>query len=803
MWAASLKIPTLDSFSQRQVIESTKIYDKTGEILLYDVNQDIKRTVVPFEKISINARNATIAIEDKGFYEHGGVDVSSFFRAVVANIFSLSFSQGGSTITQQVVKNSLLTKEKRISRKLKEWVLAVKLEKILTKDEILNLYLNEIPYGGAIYGIEEASQTFFGVPASDLSLAQAAYLAALPQAPSFYSPFGQNVDRLNARKNLVLQEMLKNNFISEDQFNKAKQETVIFKPREEKGIKAPHFVFYIINELEKKYGEETVRNNGLKVITTLDYSIQQKGEEIAQKFAESNKKNFNAENDAFVVIDPNTGGILSMVGSRNYFDKDIDGNFNIATAHRQPGSTFKPFVYAEAFNKGYTPETVLFDIKTQFSTSCSPDNTTSLNGCYSPENYDGKFRGPMTLREALAQSINIPSVKALYLAGIKDSITLAKKMGIQSLTNANQYGLTLVLGGGEVSLLDMTSAYGVFATGGTRHPYNSILKVEDRDEQILEEYAPQEESVLSEKTAASISSILSDNIARTPGYGANSPLYFNGRDVAVKTGTTNDYKDAWIIGYTPSVVLGAWAGNNNNTPMEKKVAGLIVAPMWREYMDFILTKIPNETFTPPTVDDSFVLKPVLRGKWKGGISHLIDTISGKNATEFTPKETIEERLSGGIHSILYWVQKEDPNGPKPENPNNDPQFTYWEYALNRWLIEQGIPQPSEPTLPQGFDSIHTEGSKPIITILSPQNETVSVNDTITVSAQYKTSLPLKEVRFYMNGSYIGKSEQQPFSISFIPSNFPYSQSNTIKIVAFDTVFNSGEKETTFSLTENQ
>ena len=360
VWFATFKIPTLDSFEARKISQSTKIYDQTGEVLLYDVNQDIQRSLVPFESISRNVKNATIAIEDRDFYSHNGIQIKSIIRAVFANTASLGYSQGGSTITQQVIKNALLSNEKILSRKIKEWVLAVKLEKILTKDEILNQYLNEIPYGGALYGIEEATQTYLGKKASDVTIAEAAYMSALPQAPTYFSPYGNHKDRLEDRKNLIISEMLRNNFITAQEADAAKKEVVTFKPKEPTGLKAPHFVFYVIEELQKKYGEETIQNGGLRVKTSLNYEIQKKGEEIANKFALENEKTFNAENAAFVAIDPKTGGIIAMIGSRNYFDKDIDGNFNITTAHRQPGSTFKPFVYAEAFNKGYTPETVVF-----------------------------------------------------------------------------------------------------------------------------------------------------------------------------------------------------------------------------------------------------------------------------------------------------------------------------------------------------------------------------------------------------------------------------------------------------------
>ncbi len=662
LWVSSFRIPALEDISERKIDQSIKIYDRTGEILLYDTSRDTKRALVPLEDISPYARLAALAIEDRNFYSHNGFQLRSFLRAILVNVTTLSFSQGGSTITQQVVKNSILTKDKTPARKLKELILALKLEKVLTKDEILSLYLNEIPYGGTIYGIEEAARNFFDKPAKDLSLAESAYLAALPKAPTYYSPYGSHKDDLETRKNLVLTEMLENGFVSQEEFSTAANEVVEFKPRQNTGgIKAPHFVFFVMEELAKMYGEETLAGSGFKVVTTLNYDIQAEAESVAKKYGEINKERFRAENNAVVVIDPKNGDILAMVGSKDYFDKEIDGNFNAALGHRQPGSTFKPFVYSVLLNRGYTDKTVFFDAPTQFSPSCPPDRFETDDICYSPVNYDDKFRGPITMRSALAQSINIPAVQALYLAGVKDSVDLAKSLGIESLTDLSAYGLSLVLGGGAVSLLDITSAYSVFANDGVRNKYNPILWIEDGEGNIVDRRSSSPSRVLPEETARTISSILSDNEARAPSYGLTSPLYVQSRDVAVKTGTSNDYRDAWIIGYTPNVAVGVWAGNNDNSEMEKRVAGFIVSPMWRELMDKILLSLPVEPFFRPANETLETLKPVLRGE------------VGEPGKE--------------IHSILYWVDKKDPRGPVPQDPSKDPQFNNWEYAVRLWLSQ--------------------------------------------------------------------------------------------------------------------
>jgi 1A family penicillin-binding protein len=675
-WISTFRVPTSESIQERRVTESTKIYDRTGQILLYDTGGNVRRSTVPIEQISRYIKNATIAIEDKDFYQHHGVQPLSLVRAVLANITTFSWSQGGSTITQQVVKNSILTNNKDVSRKLKELVLAVKLEQMISKDQILSMYLNEIPYGGNIYGVEEASQAFFGKKSSDVTLVEAAYLAALPKAPTFYSPYGSNKDRLEQRKNLVLREMLNNNFINQEEYDSAIKEKASFIAKGDNSVKAPHFVFYVLDYITKKYGEEALVNGGLRVTTSLDYSLQSIGEKVAHDYALENKQKFNAENAAIVAIDPKTGEILTMVGSRDYFDKEIDGAFNVTLAKRQPGSTIKPFVYSEAFIKGYTPETVLFDVKTQFSTSCAPNNLTTGNGCYSPDNYDNLFRGPITLRNALAQSINIPSVKVLYLAGLNESIRLARDMGLQSLSNKGDYGLTLVLGGGEVTPLEMAGAYGVFANSGVKTNISPIIEIKDKNGNVLETHDSNPAQVLNKEVALKISSILSDNVARSPSYGQTSALYFPDRDVAVKTGTTNDYRDAWIMGYTPYIAVGAWAGNNNNSPMEKKVAGLIVAPIWRAFMDQVLARYPNEQFEEPLQEDKSILKPVLQGIWQGGT--LATSTSGIST------------VYGGVHSILNWVNKDDPRGPAPTDPWADSQFDHWEYSVRVWAQDHNM-----------------------------------------------------------------------------------------------------------------
>ena len=789
-WLFTLKIPDFKAFDARLVMESTKIYDRAGKVLLYSVQESVRRKIIPFGNISKDVKNASVAIEDDQFYQHRGIKPDAIIRAFFANLRSGSYDQGGSTITQQVVKNSLLTADKTIARKLKEWVLAVKLEQVMSKDEILGWYLNEIPYGGNIYGVEEAAQAFFDLSAKDLSLGQAAYLAAIPKAPTFYSPYGPNKAKLDERKNLVLERMRTLNFISERDYAKAEAETIIFRQTAEDNFRAPHFVMWVRSYLEEKYGAENIRNRGFKVITTLDWNLQQKAEAAIGHYAASNEKNFNAKNAGLVAIDPRTGQILALVGSRDYFDQKNDGNFNTTLAHRQPGSAFKPFVYATAFKKGYTPETMVFDLPTQFDTNCETDPTR----CYTPVNYDDKYRGPLSLRSALAQSINIPAIKVLYLAGIADSIRTAKSMGIESLGDANQYGLTLVLGGGEVSPLDMTSAYGVFAAEGVRHPAEKILRVEDAGGVVLESFADRPQRVLEENVTRTISNILSDDVARAPTFGRGSPLYFPNYDVAVKTGTTNNYRDAWIIGYTPNLVAGAWVGNNDNSPMEKKVAGLIIAPLWHEFFAAAIANRPVERFTPPAPPPTNFL-PVFRGYYDGGVSYYLDKISGLRATNNTPPDLRIEKVVRQVHSILYWLKRE-----------SDPQFSLWEKSVREWAATQGLVDETEAVIPTATDNVHIPEFTPrVVWAEAIDGRGYRVEDKINIGLRDLGSrFPLAQADYFLNDQFLGSVKQVPFAISFQLSDAMSTaptNANELKVVVYDSVRNQTSLTANLSITQ--
>lgn len=683
IWIATLDIPDLSSFEDRRIAQSTKIYDRTGEVLLYDLHQDIRRTIVPFENISHHVKNATVAIEDDQFYNHFGIDIVAIARAAVTNLTQgdLLGGQGGSTITQQVVKNTLLENEKRLTRKIKEAILAIKLERYMTKEEILATYLNESPYGGTIYGIEEASQAFFAKSAADVSLREASYLAALPQAPTRLSPYGNNFDLLEQRSRLVLERMLLNNFITEEEYNQALAEEVEFEPQALTGIKAPHFVMYIREQLVEQYGEQALADRGYRVITTLDWELQKQAEEIVAEKVAVNREKYNAENAGLVAINPQDGDILVMVGSRDYFDEEIDGNYNVTLAPRQPGSSIKPIVYASALRDGYTPETIVYDVRTQFSTTCDPWEFTSTAPCYSPNNYNNQFKGPITFRNALAQSLNIPAVKALYLTGLNDAISLASDLGITTLNDPNRLGLTLVLGGGEVKLLEHTGAYGVFANEGVKAERRSILRIEDVTGETIEEFSVETNRVLDRDVALMISDILSDNNARAPLWGYNSLVQFTSRDVAAKSGSTNNLRDAWIMGYTPNLAVGAWVGNNDNASMGGGLSGLITTPMWRAFMDVALEVTPAETFPePPATDPN--LKPILRGQTIGGSTST-------NDDDNEDGDTLSLPTSGEVHSILHYVNRTDPRGNYPQNPSSDSQYLNWEYGVQLWSSGNG------------------------------------------------------------------------------------------------------------------
>jgi len=675
-----------ENLAKRQMIESTKIYDRTGTVILYDVHGEEKRTVIPFEEIPQFVKDATVVAEDANFYHHFGLDFKGIVRAFLADLVGKKITQGGSTISQQFIKNSILTSERTFARKIKEAILAIELEIKYPKDEILNFYLNEIPYGSNAYGVEAAAQTFFNKNAKDLTLGESAALAAITKATTYYSPNGSHREDLKARQEYVLDRMFKYGYITEEQLNSAKKEKLVFiNPRS--NIKAPHFVMYVKEYLENEYGRDYIESAGLKVYTTLDWDLQQIAENAVKQGAEKNGKKFNAQNAALVAIDPKTGQILAMVGSKDYWAEPypkgcipgenclFEGNTNVAIRPRQPGSSFKPFVYAKAFQKGFTPDTMIFDLETEFAVEGAKS--------YKPRNYDGKFRGPVSFRQALAQSLNVPSVKVLYLAGVDQTLNLAQDMGINTLKDRSRYGLSLVLGGGEVELLEETAAFGVFATEGVKHPLGSIIKVENSKGDIIEQYSDNPKQILEPQIARLISDILSDDNARAPIFGQKSNLYIEGIPVAAKTGTTQEYRDGWTIGYTPSLVAGVWTGNNNNTPVNKEPGAIIAAPIWNEFIkksyaekqEMRTADKPNNYFDLPETPEEFIKPdPIPTSK---------DILNGKYIQELKVQINGEEKTYPQIHCILYYINKDDPQGIG--DGKDDPQFQNWEQPVLEWI----------------------------------------------------------------------------------------------------------------------
>lgn len=772
-------LPDPNRLMDREIAQSTKIYDRTGETILYEIHGDEKRTLVKLEDIPDYLKWATISIEDKDYYKHGGFSVWAIFRTAVTNVL-FGKKAGGSTLTQQFVKNSVLTTEKTYTRKIKELILAYRLEKKFSKDEILQMYFNEIPYGSTAYGVEAASQRYFGKSVKDINIAEAAVLAALPQAPSRYSPYGSNRDLLIERQHYILDLMVKYGYIEKEKAMVAKELEIKFK-EQSNNILAPHFVMYVKEQLSEKYGEKMVEQGGLKIYTTLDLYKQKIAEEVITEKTKDNEEKYQASNAALVSIDPKNGQILAMVGSRDYFNEDIDGQVNIATSLRQPGSSMKPLVYAAAFAKGYTPDTILYDVVTNFSNNPSEP--------YEPHNYNNKEQGPISMRKALAGSLNIPAVKTIYLAGINNVLDIAKELGYTSLSDRNRFGLSLVLGGGEVELLEHANAFSAFAREGEVSPIMSVLKIEDKDGKTVEEFKEaKKKKVLDANVARMVNDILSDNGARAYVFGERNYLTLGDRPVAAKTGTTNDYKDAWTMGYTPSIVTGVWVGNNSSKEMKRGADGSVVAaPIWHDYMQKILGNTPVESFKKPEIPKTG--KAVLDGQIGGDRKIKIDMASGLLATEYTPESFIEEKIYREDHCILYYVNKDDPKGDAPENPAADPQFELWEKSVQRWAAENNF---STSTPPTEYDNVHKPENRPTLNINTPTDRQTIVESTLFSSISVSAPKGVGRVEYYIDDNLIYTNTSYPFdlnkNIDFLSNGF-----HQLKARACDNVDNCSEK----------
>ncbi len=778
-------LPNPDQLIQREIAQTTTIYDRSGEHVLYEVHGDEKRTLMELEAIPDYIKQATIAIEDRNFYRHRGFSMWAIFRTMVTN-FLRGERAGGSTLTQQFVKNAILGPEKKYSRKIKELVLAQRIEKRFTKDEILQMYLNEIPYGSNAYGVAAASQKYFNKNVQDINLAEAALLAALPQAPSLYSPYGPNKELLLGRKDYILKIMYDQGYINEQEKNAAQSYEIVFAGPET-NIKAPHLVMYVRSLLAKTYGEKTIEQGGLKIYTTIDWDLQQTAEKIIKEKIEEYGERYQATNASLVAIDPKTGQILVMVGSRDFFNNDIDGQVNVALSNRQPGSSLKPLIYSSLFELGYTPDTILYDVETNFSTNPAEP--------YRPRNYDHQERGPIDIRHSLANSINIPAVKAIYLADIKRVLDLAENMNYSTFSDRSRFGLALVLGGGEVKLLEHVNAYSAFAREGTMSAHASILRVEDRDGKILQEYELEEKKVLTSQSARAINNILSDNQARAITFGLNSQLNIQNRQVAAKTGTTNDFRDAWAIGYTPSLVAGVWVGNSNNDKMSRGASGsTVAAPIWNQFMQYALKDHPKEVFKPLEIIKTG--KEILDGDIEiTKKTVLIDSISGLLATEHTPEELIEEIEIFQHHSILHYVDKNDPLGPIPENPEKDPQYLIWEKAIADWAEEDE--EFSNFIVPTETDDVHLPENIPSLNIINPIENTIINSSDLIVNIEAEANRQLIRTDYFIN-NLLWERINQLQTVLIKDISFLASGSHQLTVRVCDDVFNCQSKSVNFN-----
>lgn len=851
----SITLPDVSNLDKLAAAQSTEIYDKEGG-LLYTIHGEENREYVKMDAIAKTLANATVAIEDDQFYEHSGFDLPGITKAVFHELTGIGGARGGSTITQQYVKNTFLSSQRSYIRKLKELILAIRLERSYDKDKILELYLNRIPYGNNAYGIQKASEIYFNKNAKDLTLAESAVLAGLPQAPTRYNPYGNNkyshllktfsLEELELRKikaeadlvtedfvrgclgqtvdlgngekiyikgrsDIVLARMEELGYITHEQRQQAVNElqTIVFNTYRE-DLKAPHFVFYIKQILEEKYGKDIVETGGLKVYTTLDPELQEHAEKVALERGTANESTYGANNIAVLAADVKTGEILAMVGSRDYFDTEIDGNVNVVMRPRQPGSSFKPIVYAQAFYNGYGPASVTYDVPMNF-------------GADSPQNFDGKFMGRLTLRTALGQSRNIPAIQAYFLAGQQNYIIdLATRMGITTLDKNHQYGYPLALGAGEIPLYEMVQAYTVFANNGKKIDLNAIKKIENSKGDVLEEYKPktadQIPEVLDPQIAYLINSILSDDSIKL-----GQSLIISGREVATKTGTsTKESKqggtksvapgDGLIIGYTPQVIVGVWGGNTRGEPLKMNATGEgLNGYVFQTTMVKALAKLPVEPFPLPTgvkkiavsttsgllpgantpqafiKEEYFASFAVPTAIDDSFIKVQIDKISGKLATEFTPKEAIK--------NVLYI--KHTSLAP----------YDSWTSAIQRYFQENPEVLPegvnfgegveiSSGNPPTEYDDIHTSISAeklPTATITSPSaNEKLEGTN---AKIEIKSSFPngLDRIEYYIDDvlKFTTQEETEGSSLR-ISQLWRDGQAHLIKVKVIDKLGYSAE-----------
>lgn len=794
----SRDLPFPDQVKRREGFSSL-ILDR-NEKPLYDIYVDKNRIPIAFSDIPDFLKKATVSVEDKDFYSHAGFDPKGILRALF-HMVTLRGVQGGSTLTQQLVKNVLLTSERSLPRKIKEFVLAIQIERKYTKDEILQMYLNEAPYGGTMWGIESAAQGYFGKHAKDLTPAESVILVGLPQLPSYYSPFGPNPKAYRVRSEEVLRRLREDGHITqlaEYEF-KSQLNTVKFASPGAQ-FKAPHFVLSVKKQLTDLFGAKLVEEGGLRVTTTLDASLQEKAEDIVRDELEK-AKSLQVSNGAVVALNPATGEILAYIGSKDYNldESGFQGKFDVASmGYRQPGSALKPITYAAALSKGYTLSTVIADVETHFPGGKDKED-------YIPKNYDNKFRGPTQLRFALGNSINIPAVKLTALVGVRDVLKLASDMGITTLAptdkNIQRLGLSLTLGGGEVRLLDITASFGVFATGGIRIDPYTIEKVTDSTGKVLFEHRKnQGKRVLSEDISFLISHTLLDNASRKEVFGERSYLVVPGKTVSVKTGTTDDKRDNWTIGYTPSIVTGVWVGNNDNSPMNPKLASGATgaAPIWNRIMREALKNTSDEQPKKPdtvvalTVDSLFGGLPheglptrneyYIKGTEPTSLSPIYKKIKLSKSDNNKLANAVEI-ATGNFDEKEFWVLTE--NDPTSRDSKNR-----WQEGIDNWLSLQ-----SEPKYHPPKDTSNTDENSVVVQITKPTDKTRVDADTVEITGNAKAVRDIKKIELIIDDVLKTSVNNNTLDETVVlPTGI-----HKIKLKAFDEKGNTGEKEVTIGV----
>lgn len=806
-------LPNPDKLINRESEElSTKIYDRNGD-LLFDVFSNKNRTLVTIDQVPNDLKNATIAIEDKDFYKHKGFDMLSLARIPYRLVLKRQLA-GGSTLTQQLVKNTLLTPERTVTRKMKEFFLSIQVENKFSKDKILQMYLNEAPYGGSAIGVEAASQQYFGKHVQDLSLAESVILAGLPQRPTYYSPLGNHPDAYKDRAKDVLRRMREDGYIDKEKekqtWDQIQSGQIKIVPTDIT-IKAPHFVMRVKQELEDEFGEKLVEEGGLRVTTTLDYNMQQIAqtavrEEIAKL------KNYKVGNGAAVIMDPKTGDILAMVGGKDYFGKSepegcVEGstcvfepNVNVALSDRQPGSATKPITYATAFRKGYSPASLLMDVSTVFPGGEGlPD--------YTPVNYDGKFHGPVSIRYALGNSYNIPAVKTLANVGINDVMKQAFEMGVTNWEptpeNIKDVGLSLVLGGRVLKLVDLVTAYSVFANNGVKHEPTYILKVTDAkgEKTFFEEKHNSEKKVLPPEVAFLISHILSDNDARTAAFGPNSGLKIPNRTVAVKTGTTDLKKDNWTVGYTPSYAIGVWVGNNNGAVMDPKIASGVTGatPIWNRITRDILKDKPVEDFSK--VPDGVVAMQV--DALTGGLPKDGESVKSEYFIKGTEPKSVSsayQRFNVCKDKNTNYGEDSDVDQGKTEpkdliafqeqDPVSKDGKNRWQDGINAWVFGQSNDRWKASYI-KGCSASSPKSLTVQITNV-PNNANVTKSFDIQIGANSQSFTVLK-ITVLVDGKIVKEITSQPYAAKI---NLPDSSDHKVRVEAVDSGGNTDSQEIT-------